>query len=710
MRNQNTNKNFDIIILGFLIITLLMSSFLIVPGENVKSIGPIVISSTSRENAWPYVNITNPANEATVSGVINITGFAWDSDGYITNVYIRINGSNYSANDSSGNDTWYQWYVNFNTTILPDGEYRIVAISQDNGSKLGDFGVWILIKNTPEPKENQKPLIWIEQPSNNSEVSGEIIIKGHAKDDVSVRLVDLVIAEKEYIATDTSGNDTWWSWKLVFNTTILDNGKYWVTAWAWDEKNLGGNDKIVILVNNTKPENKAPYVEVTQPKNEATVSGVIKIKGRAGDPDGNISIVKIRIYEVWYNATDISGNGSWYYWSLNFDTTKLKDGEYKVTAGAWDNLEKAADDSIWIIIKNTKENHWPYVNITQPNNEAKVKGEIVISGFAWDIDGNITKVRVKIADVWYNATDDSGNGSWYKWSLKFNTSILKDGEYRVVVLSYDDGGKAGDEGIWILVKNTPEEKENLAPYIEITQPKNEANVSGLILIKGKAKDPDGNVSIVKIRIYETLYNATDKSGNGTWFVWELKFNTTVLKDGEYRITAIAYDNKEKAEDIHIWIIVKNKKEEKENKAPFINITQPKMDENVSGVVVIKGYANDPDGNISYVRIRIGETWYNATDTSGNGSWYTWEYLWNTSGFENGSYRISVLAFDGKLNEDAHVELNLNNTVTPKNEQNKKDEKPKPRRIPGFEGPAIIIAMVAAVVVSFFRSGRFIRTK
>ncbi len=708
MRAKVAKSSAKSILFGFLISCFLILSIATITGGDESTQDYTNNSLSSRENHWPFVNITKPANEETVSGIINITGHAWDIDGHIVKVYIGINGTHYDANDTSGNSSWYTWYVHFNTTGLPDGEYRIVAISQDNGSKLGDYGIWIIIKNT-ETTENQKPMIRIEAPANNSEVSGEIVIKGHAKDDKKVKLVDLVIFEKEYQATDTSGNETWWSWKLVFNTTILKNGEYWVTAWAWDaEENLGGSDKILIIVKNMVTENKAPYVEITHPANEVTVSGTIKIKGRAGDPDGNVSAVKIRIFEVWYTATDTSGNGSWYNWQLEFNTTKLKDGEYKVTALAYDNKEKAADDGIWIIIKNTKDNHWPYVNITHPKNEATVKGEIIIKGHAWDIDGTITKVVVIINNTHYNATDTSGNGSWYTWSLKFNTTILKDGEYRVVALSYDDGGKLGDEGIWIIIKNTPEEKENSAPNIIITHPKNEATVSGIIIIKGKAWDLDGNISIVKIRIYDVWYNATDKSGNGSWYTWEFEFNTTKLKDNEYKVTAIAYDNKEKAEDTHIWIIIKNNVE-KENKSPHIIITEPLMDSNVSGEVKIKGYAWDPDGKLSYVRIKIFEKLYNATDISGNNTWYIWEFIWNTSGYENGWYRISVLAFDGTIYEDTHLEINVNNTILNKTAK-KDDNKKKPKRTPGFEGPIVIGAVLAAVVVSFFRSGRYNRTK
>jgi hypothetical protein len=523
-----------------------------------------------------------------------------------------------------------------------------------------------------------------------------------------------VIAEKEYKATDMSGNSSWWSWKLVFNTTILDNGKYWVTAWAWDaEENQGGSDKILIIVNNTITENHWPYVNITHPPNEAKVSGVIKITGHAWDIDGYIISVSIRINGTYYNATDSSGNGTWYSWYVNFNTTILPDGEYKITALSKDNGLKLGDAHNWIIIDNIPEpkNQKPTIWIEHPANNTEVKGEIVIKGHAKD-DKKVKLVDLVIAEKEYKATDTSGNGTWWSWKLVFNTTNLKNGKYWVTAWAWDaEENLGGFDKILIVINNTAPPKENLAPNIEINHPKNKAVVSGVIQIKGIAWDSDGNVSIVRIRINEVMYNATDKSGNGTWYNWSLEFNTSKLKDGEYKVTGIAYDNKEKAEDIHILIIIKNKKEEPKNQAPFINITEPSMDTNVSSVVKITGYAFDPDGNISNVRVKIGDKYYNATDTSKNGSWYTWEYLWNSSLLENGSYRISALAFDGMVHEDAHVEVNVNNTISSKGggENSENNEKP-PKRTPGFEMPLLVAAAVAAVVVSFFRSGRNNRAK
>jgi hypothetical protein len=645
----NIKKSMGIkLMLMFFIGMLIASALPLIP------FGGAGAEPSTRENLPPSVEITHPANEATVKGIINVSGTASD-DVKVTQVQVIILEKHYNATDTSGNGSWYTWNYTFNTTKYEDGWLHIGALAKD-GTLASDTSIKVLIKNTPPDEE--KPKIWIATPGNNTEVSGTIAIRGHATDNREVVSVDLVIAEKEYEAVDTSGNHTWYKWVLEFDTTTLDNGEYWVTARAWDGKNTE-KDRIVIIINNSEPkENHWPYVEITHPSNEATVSGIITISGKAWDIDGNITSVKVIIAEVHYEANDTSGNGSWYYWSLKFNTSILEDGERRVVAISKDDGGKLGDHGIWIIIKNTKENHAPYVEITHPKNEATVSGVILIKGKAWDVDGKVVKVKVRIFEVWYDAKDTSGNGSWYTWQLEFNTTKLKDGEYKVTAVAYDDKEKLEDAGIWIIIKN---HKENLAPHVEITHPKNEATVSGVILIKGKAWDADGKVVKVKVRIFEVWYDAKDTSGNSSWYTWQLEFNTTKLKNGEYKVTALAYDDKEKLEDAGIWIIVKNIIDEKPNKAPYVFITQPKHHAKVKGVIVIKGTAWDVDGKVSKVKVRIYEKWYEAKDTSGNNTWYYWALEFNTSNFENGWYRVTAAAYDGHAWGDDYIYIYFNNT-------------------------------------------------
>jgi len=353
--------------------------------------------------------------------------------------------------------------------------------------------------------------------------------------------------------------------------------------------------------------------------------------------------------------------------------------------------------------------------ITHPKSEATVSGVIVIKGKAWDTDGKVHVVKVRIAEVLYTATDTSGNSTWYTWSLEFNTSNLKNGEYKIGAITWDDKEKAADIHIWVLVKNIVDEKPNKAPYVYLTNPSHHSKVKGIIAIKGKSWDLDGNVTKVKVKIYDKWYETKDTSGNGSWYTWSLEFNTSKLENGWVKIIAAAYDGHEWGDD-YIYIYIDNPV----NKCPEVAITNPKAHSEVSGNVVISGEAWD-DTLVKYVQVKIGDHKINATDTSGNNSWAKWKYIWNTTGYENGEYRIGVIAFDGHCYDDTSVVVFLNNSIkdSSKNESSSestsesstkdttneetKDENQSSPSLPGFDGPlTVVAAAIAAVVVGFFR--------
>ena len=96
------------------------------------------------------------------------------------------------------------------------------------------------------------------------------------------------------------------------------------------------------------------------------------------------------------------------------------------------------------------------------------------------------------------------------------------------------------------------------------------------------KNPNGEGDhVITLEIVNITY-----SGGSTASNWSFKFNTTKLKDGEYRVTAIAKDNKGKLGDAHIWIIVNNTIKPKENQEPIIKITQPSHNTTVKGEIKI----------------------------------------------------------------------------------------------------------------------------
>ncbi len=79
--------------------------------------------------------------------------------------------------------------------------------------------------------------------------------------------------------------------------------------------------------------------------------------------------------------------------------------------------------------------------------------------------------------------------------------------------------------------------------------------------------------------------------------------------------------------------------------PSVKIVSPSPESTIYGDVLIEVNATDPDG-ISWVRIKIGSTWYDMQYNTTSGYY---EYSWDTTYYDDGSFTIVVNASDTRGN-------------------------------------------------------------
>ena len=102
-------------------------------------------------------------------------------------------------------------------------------------------------------------------------------------------------------------------------------------------------------------------------------------------------------------------------------------------------------------------------------------------------------------------------------------------------------------------------------------------------------------------------------------------------------------------------------EEKEpgsNIPPTVEITYPEEGQTVSGTITITGTAEDSDGTVKYVEVKIDyDTWETATGTT------SWTYQWNTTQHPDGTHTIYARSYDGEnySNEDTVI-VNVYNGI------------------------------------------------
>ncbi len=649
-----------------------------------------------QENHKPFVRITHPDEGATVSGTVNITGNAWDPDENDTVELVQVAIDNtehwYNATDTSGNGTWWTWVFEWDTTKVEDGEHVIIARAFD-GELHALEDLRVIVDNV-----NEAPECWIEYPENEATVSGVIDIVIAARDDHEVIGVDVNIDETGWHeATFSHMIEEISIWVYEWDTTTVEDGWHIIFARAYDGDLYSEVCKRHVKVDNVE-ENHRPWVTIEYPENWAIVSGVIDIGGHAGDPDDNdsVELVQIAIHndDIWLDCTDISGNGTWWNWVYELDTTKMENGKYFILARAFDGELYSLIYESHIIVENPVDNHRPEVRIVHPENHQEVSGIVLVHGEAWDpdLDDSVEKVMARInSGEWFLTIDTSHDDSWSTWAFQWNTMEFENGWHGICAKSYDGELWSEMDCVEVLVEN-----ENHRPEVAIVHPENGDVLEGLVLIHGTASDPDvgDTVEMVLVRIDGGSWrHATDTSPDDTFATWAYEWNTKEVDDGVHEICAKSYDGQLYSEVVCVEVETDNV-----NDPPRVDIVHPEMGAEVSGIVLVHGAAKD-DHAVKGVLVRIDDGhWDEAKDVSRDGSWRTWAYEWDTTEYENGEHRVCAKAWDGELWSDLDcVEVEV---VNPEGEGGQPGQQGVPGEpvLPILFSLALTLGLLAGIIV------------
>jgi glutamine cyclotransferase len=165
----------------------------------------------------------------------------------------------------------------------------------------------------------------------------------------------------------------------------------------------------------------------------------------------------------------------------------------------------------------------PTISISSPASNASVSGVVSVTANASDNVG-VTKVEFYVNGV-LKATDTAAPYA-YSW----DTSSLTAGSYTLTAKAYDAAGNIGQSG----TVSVTVVKDTTAPTVSVTSPANGAAVSGTVTITASAADNVG-VSSVEFYANTTLLSVTNVSP------YRFNWNTTTFANGNYSLTAKAYD-------------------------------------------------------------------------------------------------------------------------------------------------------------------------
>lgn len=614
-------------------------------GEDYSELVDIHVYIMNEEpNTPPWVNIEYPPNGSEVSGTVVISGHAEDPDpgDAVELVQVKIDeaGEWNDATDVSPGGDWHDWEYEWDTTLFEDGWHLVLARAYDGEDYSELYDIHVYVDN-----ENDPPTCEIVEPQWEEIVSGTTQVWIKCFDDRELIQVLVMIDEDDvWYEAQWKGMEEgceYWMWE--WDTTQWEDGVHWVHAKGTDGDYWSDIDWVKVFVENGGCE--PPVVEIVHPENGDVLSGIVLIHGTAYDPNEGyeVSVVLVRIDNGdWQEAIDTSWPGNWRTWAFYWNTRDYENGEHWIRAKACSDCECSEVDVREVIVEN--ENTKPYASIVHPLMNEEVSGFYVIHGKAWDDDegDRITKVQVKIGEgEWHMAKDMSPDDSWYIWAYEWMTHEYDDGCYQILARSYDGELWSDNASVRACTENYDD-----PPSVEITYPDDGMLLGGIVLVQGLADD-DRGVELVQVMIDENGWDdAVDVSGDGSWSHWAYEWNTGEYENGNHTVCARAYDGEYYSELDCVEVGVDNI-----NNAPSVEIVAPYEDETVGGEYLVYGYASDPDpgDQVVLVQVKIDDgEWQNATDTSNDGTWSTWAWLWDTTEYENGNHTVHARAYDGEL--------------------------------------------------------------
>jgi uncharacterized repeat protein (TIGR02543 family) len=246
----------------------------------------------------------------------------------------------------------------------------------------------------------------------------------------------------------------------VITLTASPSPGYIFDHWSGDSSGTSTSVDVTMIEDKSvtaffTPLNRPPNVSVAAPANGSGVSGVVVVEGSAGDDNGSVQSVEVRVDDGSWDVAD--GTGSWTY---RWDTATVDNGNHTIRVRSYDGKDYSDVVSIPVRVSN---NRLPSVEITSPRDGARVNGTVVFTGTASDSDGNETlqapEIQIEHDGNIHAWTPVAGTTSWrYTW----NTTEDENGAY-TISMRVSDGDACSNISSIVLTVDNDREQDDAVP-------------------------------------------------------------------------------------------------------------------------------------------------------------------------------------------------------------------------------------------------------
>ena len=543
------------------------------------------------------VNVTSPANGATVGGTITVTATA-NPLALVQGVQFTLDGANLGSEDTTS-----PYSIPWNTVSASNGSHTLRAVARDAlGVRYTSDPVVVTVFNDTTP-----PTVAVTSPASGATVTGTVAVTASASDDVGV-----VGVRFELDGAALGSEDTTAPYEASWNASGAVPGSHTLRAVARDAAGNNGTSAVITV---TVPDTTPPTVAMTSPASGSTVNGTVAVSASAADNVG-VAGVQFQLDGVALGAEDTSAP-----YSVNWNTNPVPPGAHTLRAVARDAAGNSTTSApVTVTVADTNP---PTVSITAPASGSTVTGTIAVTASASDNTG-VAGVQFQLDGNALGAEDTTA-----PYSTSWNTATASPGTHTLRAIARDTSGNTTTSAaVTVTVPDaTP-------PTVSVTSPANGATVSGTVTMSADASDNVG-VAGVQFRLDAESFGAED-----TTPPYSVAWDSRGSANGSHAISAVARDA---AGNTRVSATVTVTLANPDTTPPTASITSPAPGSSVSGTITVTANASDNLG-VAGVQFRLDGAALGAEDTTS-----PYSVAWDTTTASPGSHTLTAVARDAAGN-------------------------------------------------------------